>query len=132
MTLVNFIIIISRFTAGLQDYVRVSRLLKRPLHVDLSCTTTPCNPTIFLSFSTFSNHVFLGLPRPLFPSTGKDIHFLSKSSSSFSHHMTISSQPTLPYTPSIASKPIPSNNLSFLNLSFHEIPHTRDLHGNED
>ena len=92
------------------------------LHFFLSWTSSLSISSTAISSSTLSNHVLLGLPIGLLPSTPKSIHFFTKSLITFPHHMSIPSQST---TSNDSCDRLNSNQTSsFVLLSFMEIPHT--------
>ena len=64
------------------------------LHFFLSWTSSLSISSSAISASTLSNHVFLGLPTSLLPSTLNSIHFFTQSLISFPHHMPMPSQST--------------------------------------
>ena len=64
------------------------------LHLLLSWTSSLSISSSAISASTLSNHVFLGLPTSLLPSTLTLHTFLRPVLITFSHHMSISSQST--------------------------------------
>ena len=64
------------------------------LHLLLSWTSSLSISSSAISASTLSNHVFLGLPTGLLPSTLYSIHFFHPVFITFSHHMSIPSQST--------------------------------------
>ena len=76
-----------------------------------------------ISASTLSNHVFLGLPTGLLPSTIYPIHFFTQSSSPIliicPYHLSL--PPLMKVV--IGSTPTSLLNSSFVLLSFNEIPH---------
>ena len=69
---------IVRFQIGL-DFLFITFLL----HLFLSWTSSLSISSSAISASTLSNHVFLGLPTGLLPSTLYSIHFFTQSSSPF-------------------------------------------------
>ena len=83
---------IVRFPIGL-DFLFIT--FTNLLHLLLSWTSSLSISSSAISTSTLFNHVFLGLPTGLLPSTLYSIHFFTQSSSSFLIiHMSIPSQST--------------------------------------
>ena len=112
----------------LSVYSRFSDRVGLPLHNIRSPSHSVMD--IFLSISssvisasTLSNHVLLGLPTGLLPSTLYYIHFFIQSSSPFlitcPYHLSL----PLLMTVVIGSTPTILLNSSFVLLSFMEIPH---------
>ena len=64
------------------------------LHFFQSWTSSLSISSSAMSASTLSNHVLLGRPTGLLPSTLNSIHFFTKSLITFTHHMSIPSQST--------------------------------------
>ena len=117
--LYNYYWFIVRYPIGL-DFLFITFLL----HLFLSWTSSLSISTSIISPSTFVNHVLLGLPTSLLPSTLNSIHLFTQSSSllliTCPYHL---SQPLL-MTVVIGSIPTRFLNSSFVLLSFMEIPHS--------
>ena len=111
---------LSRFPIGL-DFLFITFTIL--LHLLLSWTSSLSISSSAISTSTLSNHVFLGLPTGLLPSTLYSIHFFTQSSSPFlitcPYHLSL----PLLMTVVIGSTPTSLLNSSFVLLSFYEIPH---------
>ena len=111
---------IVRFLIGL-DFLFITFTFL--LHLLLSWTSSLSISSSAISASTLSNHVFLGLPTGLLPSTLYSIHFFTQSSSPFlitcPYHLSL----PLLMKVVIGSTPTSLLNSSFVLLSFNEIPH---------
>ena len=105
---------IVRFPIGL-DFLFTTFLLSWTSSLSISSSD--------ISASTLSNHVFLGLPTGLLPSTLYYIHFFTQSSSPFL--ITCPYHLSLPHLMKVVIGSTPTNllNFSFVLLSFNEIPH---------
>ena len=101
---------IVRFPIGL-DFLFITFTIL--LHVLLSWTSSLSISSSAISTSTLSNHVFLGLPTSLLPSTLYSIHFFTQSSSPFlitcPYHLSL---------PLLMKVVICSTPTSLLNSSF--------------
>ena len=93
------------------------------LHLLLSWTSSLSISSSAISASTLSNHVFLGHPTDLLPSTLYSIHFFTQSSSPFLITCTYHLSLPLLMKVVIGSTPTSLLNSSFVLLSFNEIPH---------
>ena len=93
------------------------------LHLLLSWISSLLISSLAISAFTLSNHVFLGLPTGLLPSTLYSKHFFTQSSSPFlitcQYHLSL----PLLMKVVIGSTPTSLLNSSFVLLSFNEIPH---------
>ena len=91
------------------------------LHLLLSWTSSLSISSSAISASTLSNHVFLGLPTGLLPSTLYSIHFFTQSSSPFL--ITCPYHLSLPLLMKVVIGSISTSllNSSFVLLSFNEI-----------
>ena len=122
--LIKYIYIYYRFTVrfpiGL-DFLFITFTFL--LHLLLPWTSSLSISSSAISASTLSNHVFLGLPTGLLPSTLYSIHFFSQSSSPFPitcpYHLSL----PLLMKVVIGSTPTSLLNSSCVLLSFNEIPH---------
>ena len=101
---------IVRFPIGL-DFLFVTFLL----HLLISWTSSLSISSSAISASTLSNHVFLGLPTGLLPSTLYFIHFFTQSSSPFL--ITCLYHLSLPLLMKVVIGSTPTS-LSILHLSF--------------
>ena len=101
----------------------VNKQFELLLHLLLSWTSSLSISSSAISASTLSNHVFLGLPTGLLPSTIYSIYFFTQSSSPFL--ITCPYHLSLPLLMKVVIGSTPTNHLnsSFVLLSFNEIPH---------
>ena len=115
---------IVRFPIGL-DFLFITFTIL--LHLLLSWTSSLSISSSAISTSTLSNHVFLGLPTGLLPSTLYSIHFFTQSSSPFlitcPYHLSL----PLLMKVVIGSTPTSLLNSSFVLLSFNEIITTTEI-----